>query len=153
MNKTHFTVEQCLLHNEDVIDLFIYWFIHLCCYPEVQMYLCNKERYGYLNVPAKPHHTLEDDRLNFVHVHLESLSKNRLYSLLILIKLRIIDHCPGLCYIKLCPSLLTPVSSFPNSWWSSNAPLTICPYVPQTERPHGLRWGERHPIFFLLVGK
>lgn len=39
------------------------------------MYLCNKERYGYLNVPAKPHHTLEDDRLNFVHVHLESMSK------------------------------------------------------------------------------
>lgn len=45
------------------------------------MYLCNKERYGYLNVPAKPHHTLEDDRLNFVHVQLESMSKNRLYSL------------------------------------------------------------------------
>lgn len=41
----------------------------------VQMYLCNKERYGYLNVPAKPHHTLEDDRLNFVHIHLESMSK------------------------------------------------------------------------------
>lgn len=41
----------------------------------IQMYLCNKERYGYLNVPAKPHHTLEDDRLNFVHVHLESMSK------------------------------------------------------------------------------
>lgn len=40
------------------------------------MYLCNKERYGYLNVPAKPHHTLEDDRLNFVHVLLESMSKN-----------------------------------------------------------------------------
>lgn len=37
------------------------------------MYVCNKERYGYLNVPAKPHHTLEDDRLNFVHVHLESM--------------------------------------------------------------------------------
>uniref|UniRef100_A0A3Q3AV41 Cerebral endothelial cell adhesion molecule n=1 Tax=Kryptolebias marmoratus TaxID=37003 RepID=A0A3Q3AV41_KRYMA len=31
------------------------------------------ERYGYLNVPAKPHQTLEDDRLNFVHVHLESM--------------------------------------------------------------------------------
>lgn len=39
------------------------------------MYVCNKERYGYLNVPGKPHFTLEDDRLNFVHVHLESLSK------------------------------------------------------------------------------
>lgn len=39
------------------------------------MYLCNKERYGYLNVPAKPHHSLEDDRLNFVHIHLEALSE------------------------------------------------------------------------------
>lgn len=39
------------------------------------MYVCNKERYGYLNVPAKPHHTLEDDRLNFVHAHLESMSR------------------------------------------------------------------------------
>lgn len=40
------------------------------------MYVCNKERYGYLNVPAKPHHTLEDDRLNFVHVHLDSMSRS-----------------------------------------------------------------------------
>lgn len=39
------------------------------------MYVCNKERYGYLNVPAKPHHTLEDDRLNFVHMHLDSMSR------------------------------------------------------------------------------
>lgn len=45
---------------------------------EIQMYLCNKERYGYLNVPAKPHYTLEDDRVNFVHVHLESMSENAL---------------------------------------------------------------------------
>uniref|UniRef100_A0A3B4T3J2 Cerebral endothelial cell adhesion molecule n=1 Tax=Seriola dumerili TaxID=41447 RepID=A0A3B4T3J2_SERDU len=51
--------------------------------------VCRHERYGYLNVPAKPQHTLEDDRLNFVHVHLESMSKNRLYSLFIyLINLR-----------------------------------------------------------------
>lgn len=48
----------------------------VCC-SGIQMYLCNKERYGYLNVPAKPHHTLEDDRLNFVHIHLESMSKER----------------------------------------------------------------------------
>uniref|UniRef100_A0AAR2IUD2 Glycosyl transferase family 25 domain-containing protein n=1 Tax=Pygocentrus nattereri TaxID=42514 RepID=A0AAR2IUD2_PYGNA len=44
-----------------------------CVYPEVQMYLCNKERYGYLNVPAKPHQTVEDDRINFVHLYLEAL--------------------------------------------------------------------------------
>lgn len=46
-----------------------------CAHPEVQMYLCNKERYGYLNVPAKPHQTVEDDRINFVHLYLEALSE------------------------------------------------------------------------------
>uniref|UniRef100_A0A8C3A291 Cerebral endothelial cell adhesion molecule n=1 Tax=Cyclopterus lumpus TaxID=8103 RepID=A0A8C3A291_CYCLU len=52
-------------------DIIVFAFS--CRAAEVQMYLCNKERYGYLNVPAKPQHTLEDDRLNFVHVHLESM--------------------------------------------------------------------------------
>lgn len=42
---------------------------------EVQIYVCNKERYGYLNVPAKPHQTVEDDRINFVHLYLEALSE------------------------------------------------------------------------------
>lgn len=51
------------------------------------MYLCNKERYGYLNVPAKPHHTLEDDRLNFVHIHLESMSKKCSFALFRLVGL------------------------------------------------------------------
>uniref|UniRef100_A0A3B5L289 Cerebral endothelial cell adhesion molecule n=1 Tax=Xiphophorus couchianus TaxID=32473 RepID=A0A3B5L289_9TELE len=54
-------------------DIIVFAFS--CRAAEVQMYVCNKERYGYLNVPGKPHFTLEDDRLNFVHVHLESLSK------------------------------------------------------------------------------
>ncbi len=58
--------------------------------PEIQMYVCNKERYGYLNVPAKPHHALDDDRLNFVHVHLESMSKNRRHLLYVNIKEK---HC------------------------------------------------------------
>lgn len=53
----------------------------------VQMYLCNKEHYGYLNVPAKPHHTVEDDRLNFVHIHLESMSKTCSFPLLRLAQL------------------------------------------------------------------
>uniref|UniRef100_A0A671WXX3 Cerebral endothelial cell adhesion molecule n=1 Tax=Sparus aurata TaxID=8175 RepID=A0A671WXX3_SPAAU len=52
-------------------DIIVFAFS--CRAAEIQMYLCNKERYGYLNVPAKPHHTLEDDRLNFVHVLLESM--------------------------------------------------------------------------------
>uniref|UniRef100_A0A7N9B1H9 Cerebral endothelial cell adhesion molecule n=1 Tax=Mastacembelus armatus TaxID=205130 RepID=A0A7N9B1H9_9TELE len=52
-------------------DIIVFAFS--CRASEIQMYVCNKERYGYLNVPAKPQHTLEDDRLNFVHVHLESM--------------------------------------------------------------------------------
>uniref|UniRef100_A0A8D3BDI8 Cerebral endothelial cell adhesion molecule n=2 Tax=Scophthalmus maximus TaxID=52904 RepID=A0A8D3BDI8_SCOMX len=52
-------------------DIIVFAFS--CRAAEIQMYLCNKERYGFLNVPSSPHHTLEDDRLNFVHVHLESM--------------------------------------------------------------------------------
>ncbi len=54
--------------------MFFIWYDSLF-ETEVQMYLCNKERYGYLNVPAKPHQTVEDDRINFVHLYLESLSE------------------------------------------------------------------------------
>uniref|UniRef100_A0A8C6Q590 Cerebral endothelial cell adhesion molecule n=1 Tax=Nothobranchius furzeri TaxID=105023 RepID=A0A8C6Q590_NOTFU len=52
-------------------DIIVFAFS--CRAAAIQMYVCNKERYGYLNVPAKPHFSLEDDRLNFVHVHLESM--------------------------------------------------------------------------------
>ncbi|KAM9307046.1 procollagen galactosyltransferase 2 [Pholidichthys leucotaenia] len=52
-------------------DIIVFAFS--CRAAEIQMYVCNKHRYGYLNVPPKPHHSLEDDRLNFVHVYLESL--------------------------------------------------------------------------------
>ncbi|KAG7251843.1 hypothetical protein CRUP_022207, partial [Coryphaenoides rupestris] len=52
-------------------DIIVFAFS--CRAADIQMYLCNKERYGFLNVPAKPHHTLEDDQLNFVHLHLESI--------------------------------------------------------------------------------
>lgn len=62
-------------------------FLTSVCCSGIQMYLCNKEHYGFLNVPAKPHHTLEDDRLNFVHIHLESMSKKRSFPLLRLAEL------------------------------------------------------------------
>lgn len=52
-------------------DIIVFAFS--CRAAEVQMYICNKERYGYLNVPAKPHQTVEDDRINFIHLYLESL--------------------------------------------------------------------------------
>lgn len=51
-------------------DIIVFAFS--CRAADIQMYICNKERYGYVNVPAKPHQTVEDDRLNFVHLHLES---------------------------------------------------------------------------------
>uniref|UniRef100_A0A8C9U731 Cerebral endothelial cell adhesion molecule n=1 Tax=Scleropages formosus TaxID=113540 RepID=A0A8C9U731_SCLFO len=52
-------------------DIIVFAFS--CRAAEVQMYLCNKERYGYINVPVKPHQTIEDDRINFVHLLLESI--------------------------------------------------------------------------------
>ncbi|XP_031682075.1 procollagen galactosyltransferase 2 [Oncorhynchus kisutch] len=51
-------------------DIIVFAFS--CRVSEVQMYLCNKVRYGYLNVPAKPHHTIEDDSISFSHLILEA---------------------------------------------------------------------------------
>ncbi|XP_038614151.1 procollagen galactosyltransferase 2 [Tachyglossus aculeatus] len=39
----------------------------------IQMYLCNKEHYGYLPVPLKPHQTLEEDIENLIHVQIEAM--------------------------------------------------------------------------------
>lgn len=61
------------------------------------MYLCNKERYGYLNIPAKPHHSLEDDRLNFVHIHLEAMSEKSS-------RPPVLSSCPVLSYLPSLPS-------------------------------------------------
>lgn len=72
----------CISKKKNKTFNFIHEFIVsiTCAATEgIQMYVCNKERYGYLNVPSKPHQTLEDDRLNFVHLHLESMSKNTLH--------------------------------------------------------------------------
>ncbi|XP_028826890.1 probable inactive glycosyltransferase 25 family member 3 isoform X1 [Denticeps clupeoides] len=52
-------------------DIIVFAFS--CRASEVQMYICNKVRYGYVNVPAKPQQTVEDDRINFIHLYLESL--------------------------------------------------------------------------------
>ncbi|XP_029512995.2 procollagen galactosyltransferase 2-like [Oncorhynchus nerka] len=52
-------------------DIIVFAFS--CRVSEVQMYLCNKVRYGYLNVPAKPHHTIEDDSINFSHLILDAM--------------------------------------------------------------------------------
>ncbi|XP_078082417.1 procollagen galactosyltransferase 2 [Mustelus asterias] len=52
-------------------DIIVFAFS--CRAAEVQMYVCNKERYGFLNLPGKPQSTLEDDQLNFVHLMLDAM--------------------------------------------------------------------------------
>nr|XP_051697504.1 procollagen galactosyltransferase 2 isoform X2 [Oryctolagus cuniculus] len=39
----------------------------------VQMYLCNREHYGYLPIPLKPHQTLQEDEDDLVHVQIEAM--------------------------------------------------------------------------------
>uniref|UniRef100_A0A8P0PNW8 Collagen beta(1-O)galactosyltransferase 2 n=2 Tax=Canis lupus familiaris TaxID=9615 RepID=A0A8P0PNW8_CANLF len=39
----------------------------------IQMYLCNREHYGYLPIPLKPHQTLQEDIENFIHVQIEAM--------------------------------------------------------------------------------
>ncbi|XP_075041197.1 inactive glycosyltransferase 25 family member 3 [Mixophyes fleayi] len=48
-------------------------FAYSCLASGVQAFVCNRQRYGYLNVPAQPQQGLEDDKLNFVHLTLEAM--------------------------------------------------------------------------------
>lgn len=41
----------------------------------IQMYLCNREHYGYLPIPLKPHQTLQDDVETLIHVQIEAMSE------------------------------------------------------------------------------
>ncbi|XP_051893217.1 procollagen galactosyltransferase 1 isoform X2 [Pristis pectinata] len=52
-------------------DIIVFAFS--CRASEVQMYVCNKERYGFINIPGKPQSTLEDDNLNFIHLMLDAM--------------------------------------------------------------------------------
>ncbi|CAI5776257.1 Hypothetical predicted protein [Podarcis lilfordi] len=40
---------------------------------DIQMYICNREHYGFLPVPLKPHQTLEEEADNVVHVLTEAM--------------------------------------------------------------------------------
>uniref|UniRef100_A0A8C8DY93 procollagen galactosyltransferase n=1 Tax=Oryzias sinensis TaxID=183150 RepID=A0A8C8DY93_9TELE len=42
----------------------------------VQMYVCNKETYGYLPVPMRAHASLQDEAESFLHTHLEVMVKD-----------------------------------------------------------------------------
>ncbi|KAG9483365.1 procollagen galactosyltransferase 2 [Eleutherodactylus coqui] len=47
-------------------DIIVFAFS--CRNAGIQMYICNKEHYGYLPLPLKPHQALEDDIESFTHV-------------------------------------------------------------------------------------
>ncbi|KAM5328338.1 inactive glycosyltransferase 25 family member 3 isoform 2-T2 [Glossophaga mutica] len=48
-------------------------FAYSCQAAGVSVHVCNEQRYGYMNVPVKPHQDLEDERVNFIHLVLEAL--------------------------------------------------------------------------------
>ncbi|XP_055516084.1 procollagen galactosyltransferase 1 isoform X1 [Leucoraja erinacea] len=52
-------------------DIIVFAFS--CRASEVQMYVCNKEQYGFINIPGKPQSTLEDDNQNFIHLMLDAM--------------------------------------------------------------------------------
>uniref|UniRef100_A0AAY4B863 Glycosyl transferase family 25 domain-containing protein n=1 Tax=Denticeps clupeoides TaxID=299321 RepID=A0AAY4B863_9TELE len=43
---------------------------------DVQMYICNREHYGYLPVPLKPQQTVEDEEESFLHTITEAMSES-----------------------------------------------------------------------------
>ncbi|XP_003964794.2 procollagen galactosyltransferase 1 [Takifugu rubripes] len=45
---------------------------------DVQMFVCNKETYGYLPVPLRSHNTLQDEADSFLHCLLEASARNPL---------------------------------------------------------------------------
>ncbi|XP_068105919.1 inactive glycosyltransferase 25 family member 3-like [Hyperolius riggenbachi] len=59
-------------------DIIVFAFS--CLASGVQGWVCNNNHYGYINVPAQPNQEIEDDRLNFVHLTLESFVDGRAFS-------------------------------------------------------------------------
>ncbi|KAM5184102.1 inactive glycosyltransferase 25 family member 3 isoform 1-T1 [Callospermophilus lateralis] len=48
-------------------------FAYACQAAGVSVHVCNEQRYGYMNVGVKSHQTLEDEKVNFIHLILEAL--------------------------------------------------------------------------------
>ncbi|XP_063172246.1 inactive glycosyltransferase 25 family member 3 [Candoia aspera] len=75
------------LRKDDTVNLTFYpphpsysWpfddinvFAYSCQAAGAEMYLCNQERFGYINVPMALHQTLEEERVQFVHLILEAI--------------------------------------------------------------------------------
>ncbi|KAK4805925.1 hypothetical protein QYF61_021489 [Mycteria americana] len=55
-------------------DIIVFAFS--CRQAEVQMFVCNREVYGFLPVPLRSHSTLRDEAESFLHVQLEIMVKN-----------------------------------------------------------------------------
>uniref|UniRef100_A0A803TE84 procollagen galactosyltransferase n=1 Tax=Anolis carolinensis TaxID=28377 RepID=A0A803TE84_ANOCA len=55
-------------------DIIVFAFA--CRQAEVQMYVCNKEVYGFLPVPLRSHSTLRDEVESFMHVQLEVMGED-----------------------------------------------------------------------------
>ncbi|KAF7243946.1 Procollagen galactosyltransferase 1 [Varanus komodoensis] len=55
-------------------DIIVFAFA--CRQAEVQMFVCNREVYGFLPVPLRSHSTLRDEIESFMHVQLEVMVKN-----------------------------------------------------------------------------
>lgn len=62
-------------------------FFFLPCFSDVQMYICNKETYGYFPVPVRSHATTQDEAESFLHTHLEVMgeSESRRFSVVLFI--------------------------------------------------------------------
>ncbi|XP_012929130.1 probable inactive glycosyltransferase 25 family member 3 isoform X1 [Heterocephalus glaber] len=48
-------------------------FAYACEAAGVPVYVCNQHRYGYMNVAVGPHEGLENEKVNFIHLVLQSL--------------------------------------------------------------------------------
>ncbi|KAL7978504.1 hypothetical protein Chor_004321 [Crotalus horridus] len=48
-------------------------FAFSCQAAGAEMFLCNQERFGYINVPMASHQTLEEEQIHFVHLILEAI--------------------------------------------------------------------------------
>lgn len=53
----------------------------ICFLTDVQMFVCNKETYGYLPVPLRSHNTLQDEADSFLHSLLEANGESSIFFL------------------------------------------------------------------------
>lgn len=66
-HRYHYRTNKCCFFDWSALSLS--WILG------IQMYLCNREHYGYLPIPLKPHQTLQDDVETLIHVQIEAMSE------------------------------------------------------------------------------